>query len=73
MALDLWVEGQVGVTATLEFAERGPYYERLSANAAAERVGAFAIGGPSRHANMIRQFFDPDDMRRAVENVSRKK
>ena len=43
-------------------------WDILSANAAAERVGAFAIGGPSRHANMIRQFFDPDDMRRAVEN-----
>ena len=37
-ALDLWVEGQEGVTATLEFAERGPYYERLSANAAAKKL-----------------------------------
>lgn len=39
----------------------------LAANAAALRVTGAAMGGPSRHANMIRQFFDPDDVRRVVD------
>ena len=37
-ALNLWAGNHEGVTATLEFAERGPYYERLSANAAAKKL-----------------------------------
>jgi len=39
----------------------------LATNRAAVRVGTFLCGG-SRHANMVRQFFDPDDMRAAVVN-----
>jgi transcriptional regulator with XRE-family HTH domain len=39
------------------------------ANAAAERVNRFVLGGAaSAHANMVRQIFDPADLRRAVAN-----
>lgn len=44
-------------------------WDILWANRAAARVNAFAMRGrPSRHANMIRQFFDPGDLRAAVAN-----
>lgn len=42
-------------------------WEILGANAAAGRVARALVGG-SAHDNMVRQFFDPADLRRAVEN-----
>ena len=36
--LDKWTAGQEGVTAVLEFADIAPYFERLSANAAARKL-----------------------------------
>ncbi len=42
-------------------------WDILMANSAALRVADFLIGG-SAHANMLRQFFDPADMRSAVVN-----
>lgn len=42
-------------------------WDILAANRAAVRVTDFLIGG-STHANMLRQFFDPADMRSAVVN-----
>jgi transcriptional regulator with XRE-family HTH domain len=42
-------------------------WDILMANRAAARVGNFLIGG-TRHSNMVRQFFDPADMRAAVVN-----
>jgi transcriptional regulator with XRE-family HTH domain len=42
-------------------------WDVLHANAAAGRIAHFLRGG-STHANMVRQFFDPDDMRAAVVN-----
>lgn len=45
------------------------HWDVLKANDAAVRVNAFALGGrESRHGNMIRQFFDPSDLREAVDN-----
>lgn len=45
------------------------HWDVLAANAAAVRVNRFVLGGrDSRHANMLRQFFDPDDLRAAVAN-----
>jgi transcriptional regulator with XRE-family HTH domain len=45
------------------------HWDVLMANAAALRVNAFVMHGrASRHANMIRQIFDPDDLRAAVDN-----
>ncbi|MDI9239158.1 helix-turn-helix transcriptional regulator [Lysobacter sp. LF1] len=45
------------------------HWDVLMANAAAARVNAFVMRGrPSAHGNMIRQIFDPDDLRGAVEN-----
>lgn len=39
------------------------------ANHGAERIGAFIMDGrPSAHQNIIRQVFDPDDMRAGVAN-----
>lgn len=44
-------------------------WDILSENRAATRVNAFVLHGrPSRHRNVIRQFFDPDDLRPAVAN-----
>jgi transcriptional regulator with XRE-family HTH domain len=44
-------------------------WEVLSANQGAERVNRFMLGGrASAHTNMVRQFFDPDDLRAAVAN-----
>lgn len=42
-------------------------WDILQTNRAAERVGRFLCGG-SRHTNMLRQFFDPGDMRQYVVN-----
>lgn len=36
--LDNFAEGQEGVTATLEFADRGPYFERLTTAAASRKL-----------------------------------
>jgi len=45
------------------------HWNILACNAGAERVNRFVMEGrPSRHTNMIRQLFDPDDLRSAVEN-----
>ena len=45
------------------------HWDVLMANEGAARVNAFMLGGrPSAHANMVRQFFDPDDLRAAVAN-----
>lgn len=45
------------------------HWDVLKHNRAAERVNAYVLGGrPSRHTNMLRQFFDPDDLRAAVAN-----
>lgn len=43
------------------------HWDILRINRAAGRVAEFLIGG-SRHANMVRQFFDPADMRSVVTN-----
>jgi hypothetical protein len=43
------------------------YWDVLLANRAATRVARFLIGG-SAHGNMVRQFFDPNDLRRVVAN-----
>jgi transcriptional regulator with XRE-family HTH domain len=44
-------------------------WDVLMANAAAVRVNRFVLGGrDSRHDNMLRQFFDPDDLRATVVN-----
>lgn len=44
-------------------------WEVLSANSGAECVNRFVLGGrASAHTNMMRQFFDPDDLRAAVAN-----
>lgn len=42
-------------------------WDVLQANPAAGRVAQFLIGG-SAHTNMVRQFFDPNDMRAVVTN-----
>ena len=44
-------------------------WDILDANAAGKRVNRFVLGGrDSRHDNMLRQFFDPDDLRGTVAN-----
>lgn len=44
-------------------------WDVLDQNAAATRVNRFVLGGrDSRHDNMLRQFFDPDDLRGTVAN-----
>jgi transcriptional regulator with XRE-family HTH domain len=43
------------------------HWDVLRANEAAARVGRF-LCGDSRHTNMLRQFFDPNDLRRVVVN-----
>lgn len=44
------------------------HWDVLGANAAAARVTAHVLGRQSRHRNMVRQFFDPDDLRAVVGN-----
>lgn len=58
-------------------AQQSPYpaflinrrWDVLRANAAAERVNRLMLGGrPSAHDNIMRQFFDPADLRQAIAN-----
>lgn len=45
------------------------HWDVLMANEAARRVNRFMLGGrDSKHTNMLRQIFDPDDLRGALEN-----
>ena len=45
------------------------HWDVVMANEAARKVNRFMLGGrDSRHDNMLRQFFDPDDLRAAVHN-----
>lgn len=45
------------------------HWDVVMANEAAARINRFVMDGrPGRHANMIRQFFDPADLRPAVAN-----
>jgi transcriptional regulator with XRE-family HTH domain len=45
------------------------HWDVLAANRAAARVSDYVMHGkPSRHTNMLRQMFDPDDFRQAVVN-----
>lgn len=45
------------------------HWDVLMANRAAARVRSFLLGGrASAHQNMLRQFFDPNDLRAAVAN-----
>jgi transcriptional regulator with XRE-family HTH domain len=69
--------GQVRRAIDCILAQQEPYpafvmnrhWDILWANAAAMRVNADVMGGrPPKHANMLRQFFDPEDLRSAVGN-----
>ena len=45
------------------------HWDIVGANGAAQRVGSFLMGGrESKHHNMVRQIFDPDDLRPAIAN-----
>jgi len=45
------------------------HWDVLRANSAADRVNRFVLGGrSSAHSNILRQFFDPDDLRAAIAN-----
>ncbi|MCS0611476.1 helix-turn-helix transcriptional regulator [Massilia kyonggiensis] len=45
------------------------HWDILATNEAAQRVNGFVLDGrPSRHANMLRAVFDPDDLRGAIAN-----
>ncbi|UGQ46277.1 helix-turn-helix domain-containing protein [Massilia endophytica] len=45
------------------------HWDVLAANEGAQRVGNFMMDGrPSKHTNMVRQLFDPDDFRAAFAN-----
>ncbi len=45
------------------------HWDVLGANRAAARVGDYVMRGkPSKHSNMLRQMFDPEDFRQAVVN-----
>lgn len=45
------------------------HWDVLGANSAAQRVGNFMMEGrESKHRNMVRQIFDPDDLRPAIAN-----
>jgi transcriptional regulator with XRE-family HTH domain len=45
------------------------HWNVLMANGGAQRIGAYVMDGrPSAHGNIIRQVFDPNDMRAAVAN-----
>lgn len=45
------------------------HWDVLRANDAAARINHFALGGkPSVHSNILRQFFDPADLRAAIVN-----
>lgn len=44
------------------------YWDVLMTNRALTQVFSLVRGGPSRHGNVLRQIFDPDDMRAFVAN-----
>jgi transcriptional regulator with XRE-family HTH domain len=44
------------------------HWEVLMVNEAAKRVNRFMLGRDSSHTNVMRQFFDPDDVRSVVAN-----
>jgi transcriptional regulator with XRE-family HTH domain len=44
------------------------HWEVLLVNRAAKRVNQFLLGRDSVHTNVMRQFFDPNDVRQAVAN-----
>lgn len=44
------------------------HWEVLMANRAATRVNRFLLGRDSAHTNVMRQFFDPEDIRKVVVN-----
>lgn len=45
------------------------HWDILMENEAARRVNRFMLGGrDSKHTNMLRQIFDPDDLRASLEN-----
>lgn len=76
-ALDRPELAQVRRAVECVLAQQEPYpafvmnrrWDIVSANRAAQRVNAFVMEGrASRHDNMIRQFFDPQDLRAAVAN-----
>jgi transcriptional regulator with XRE-family HTH domain len=76
-ALDTPAMAQMQRAIAFILAQQEPYpaflvnrqWDVLAANQAAARVNAFALGGrETRHGNMMRQFFDPDDLRGAVGN-----
>lgn len=43
-------------------------WDIINANEAALRVNHFVLGRDSVHSNMLLQFFDPEDLRQAVDN-----
>jgi transcriptional regulator with XRE-family HTH domain len=76
-ALDAEELAQVRRAIDFILAQQEPYpafvlnrrWDILMANQAALRVNQFVMHGrPSRHGNMIRQIFDPEDLRAAVGN-----
>jgi transcriptional regulator with XRE-family HTH domain len=76
-ALDAGELAQVRRAIDFMLAQQEPYpafvlnrrWDVVLANQAAARVNLFVMHGrPSRHGNMIRQIFDPDDLRAAVGN-----
>jgi transcriptional regulator with XRE-family HTH domain len=76
-ALDAEELAQVRRAIDFMLAQQEPYpafvlnrrWDILMANQAAVRVNQFVMHGrPSRHSNMIRQIFDPEDLRAAVGN-----
>jgi transcriptional regulator with XRE-family HTH domain len=44
------------------------HWDMWQANAAAARINRFVLGRPGKHRNMLRHFFDPEDLRPAVAN-----
>lgn len=44
------------------------HWDVLMTNEAARRVNRYLLGRDSTHVNVMRQFFDPDDLRQAVAN-----
>lgn len=44
------------------------HWEVLMVNRAAQRLNRFLLGRDSAHTNVMRQFFDPNDLRQAVTN-----
>jgi transcriptional regulator with XRE-family HTH domain len=76
-ALDAPALARIGQAIEAILAQQEPYpaflinrhWDVLRANGAAERVNHFALGGKaSVHSNILRQFFDPADLRAAIAN-----